>query len=370
MNVYLTYNDKYNGIYQSQVIDVLKNYKISGVEFNLICFSSIRGFLSERKKIKSNYNLALVVPMIPKLKNWKVHIRLVKFLLRNADLVICRGIFATNLALNNKNSVKIIYDGRGAIYAEQFEYGVYNNTGLENEIFNLEKKAVLNSHYRISVSSKLVNYWQNVYNLKSDNYVVIPSSSRKKIKLNNIKRSDLQIDQDDILVVFSGSLSNWHSFPTMLSHFEFFLKQNNHVKILILSKKNNQITSLVNKYPKRIIQRWVNPEKVLDMLFIADYGYVYRESSVTNQVASPVKVAEYLSCGLKVLISENLGDYSSMIKENDLGRIIKDDFELEKVSLSKKYDIIKFSTNNLSLQSAHITNLYMGLINENLPTYK
>ena len=103
---------------------------------------------------------------------------------------------------------------------------------------------------------------------------------------------------------------------------------------------------------------------------IADYGYVFREQSVTNQVASPVKVAEYLSCGLKVLISENLGDYSSMIKENDLGRIIDDDFELEKVSLSKKYDIVKFSTNNLSLQSAHITNLYMRLVNENLPTYK
>ena len=65
---------------------------------------------------------------------------------------------------------------------------------------------------------------------------------------------------------------------------------------------------------------------------------MYRESSVTNQVASPVKIAEYLSCGLKIIISKNLGDYSEMIEKYNLGYIIKNDnsINLEKVNATEK----------------------------------
>ena len=279
-----------------------------------------------------------------------------------------RGIFSTNLALISKRKkCKIIYDGRGAINAEQIEYGVYDKTGLENKIFELEKSAVLNSDYRISVSTKLVNYWQKEYNFKSDNYVVIPSSSNNAIKLFNLKRSDFQIQEDDILVVFSGSLSRWHSFSTMLVHFESFLEINSDVKILILSKKNNQITTLINMYPKRVINKWVSPEKVSDLLILGDYGYVYRESSITNQVASPVKIAEYLSCGLKILISNDLGDYSKIVEENDLGNIIdnKFDFKLNKVNSVEKAKIQTFFNNNLSLNSENISNSYLKLLDFN-----
>lgn len=367
MNIFLTYNEKFNGIFQSQVIEVLKNYKISGIEFKLICFLSLRGFFSERKKIKSQFRLAFVFPMFPKLKNWKIHTRLVAFLLKDADLVICRGIFTTNLALRTNSSVKIIYDGRGAINAEQIEYGVYNNTGIENKIYHLEKRAILNTDYRISVSTKLVNYWRKEYNFKSDNYVVIPSTSNHEIKFFNAKHIDFQIKEDDILVVFSGSLSKWHSFPTMLAHFESFLEKNSHVKILILSKKNNQIKALINKHPNRIINKWVSPDKVFDFLVLADYGYVYREDSVTNRVASPVKIAEYLSCGLKIIISENLGDYSEMVEKYNLGHIIKNDntIYLEKVNAIEKEKIISFYRSNLALFSKKISQRYLNLINEN-----
>ena len=137
--------------------------------------------------------------------------------------------------------------------------------------------------------------------------------------------------------MFSGSQSKWHSFPTMLAYSNLFWK-NSHVKILILSKTNNQIKALINKHPNRIINKWVSPDKVFDFLILADYGYVYRKDSVTNRVAFPVKIAEYLSCGLKTIISENLGDYSEMVEKYNLGHIIKNDntIYLEKVNTIEK----------------------------------
>ena len=71
----------------------------------------------------------------------------------------------------------------------------------------------------------------------------------------------------------------------------------------------------------------------------ADYGYVYRNQTETNKVASPVKIAEYLSCGLKLLISNSLGDYSNLTTSNNLGfNLDSNDFnfsDIQKVSIGQ-----------------------------------
>jgi glycosyltransferase involved in cell wall biosynthesis len=281
---------------------------------------------------------------------------------------LCRGIFSANLALISKRKkCKIIYDGRGAINAEQIEYGVYNNTGLENKIYNLEKRAVLETDYRISVSNKLLNYWYREFNYKSKDHVVIPSSCSNNYNNKVLDREDLNISENSILVVFSGSISKWHSYSKMISDFTKILNKNPRVNLLFLSKLNSHIATIKNKFPERVFVFWVDPKDVFSYLNIADYGYVVREDSITNQVSSPVKIAEYLSCGLKVLISKNIGDYSEMIEKNDLGYIIENynTIYLEKVNISEKEKIISFFRSNLALYSDKISQRYLNLINEN-----
>ncbi len=81
----------------------------------------------------------------------------------------------------------------------------------------------------------------------------------------------------------------------------------------------------MTQYPSQVKALWVDHKEVIDYLFMSDYGLLIREQSVTNKVASPVKFAEYLSCGLPVLISENLGDYTSFVKANGCGQVIVSD---------------------------------------------
>ena len=364
---YLTFNDFFSGIYISQVLDVLNLYQKNNINIRLISFVSIRFYFSEKRKIKKYYNRTLVIPIFFRLKYWSFSRFILFFLLYKSKIVFCRGIFSANLALISKRKkCKIIYDGRGAIYAEQNEYGVYNNTGLENKIYTLEKRAVLNTDYRISVSTKLLKYWQKEYGYNTNNHLVIPSCSSKKLTFKN-NSEDIRFSKKDIIVVFSGSTSKWHSFPIMISHFETFLEKNKNVKVLILSKSNSLVSDLQSRYLNRVIVKWVPPENIPPLLSLADYGYVFREQSVTNQVASPVKVAEYLSCGLKVLISKNLGDYSEIIEKNDLGLVIHDNnsYQLEKVNISEKGKIINFYNTNFALYSNKISQCYLKLINEN-----
>ena len=105
MKTFITFNDNYDGIYKTQVIDVLKMYQSEGIKFKLISFISLKGFFKQKKQILENYPNTLILPMIPKIKNWHLNRFILKFFLKRADWIIARGIFATNLALLSKKKV-------------------------------------------------------------------------------------------------------------------------------------------------------------------------------------------------------------------------------------------------------------------------
>ena len=370
MKTFITFNDNYDGIYKTQVIDVLKMYQSEGIKFKLISFISVKDFFKQKKQILENYPNALILPMIPKMKNWHLNRFILIFFLKRADLIIARGIFATNLALlSKKKSAKVIYNGRGAIYSEQLEYGVYNGTSIEEDIFQLEKKAVLFSYNRISISESLINYWKKNFDYKDTFHEVIPCCTSF---FSNTKKM-LFKQNSEIKIIFSGSSAKWQSYEIMCKHFSNFLSLNANLSIIILSKNRKVFSNIIERYPNRIKVMWINHNDVKDVLLTADYGYVYRDKTETNLVASPVKIAEYLSCGLKLLISDSLGDYFKISILNNLGINLDDkkfNFSgLKKVSISEKNRISKFAQKNLSLESKVIRQKYLSVIDENSSSY-
>ncbi len=60
------------------------------------------------------------------------------------------------------------------------------------------------------------------------------------------------------------------------------------------------------------------------LLAAADLGVLLRRRDPVNAVASPTKLAEYLACGLPVLVSEGVGDSSDLVREGQVGEILRD----------------------------------------------
>jgi len=364
MNYYFTFNDSYSGVYHSQVIDVVKLYKSNGVDVKLIAFVSLQNFKSDKKEIKKYLPDAIVFPAVPKLKNWRINKFSLKYLVKSDSVVICRGVFATNIALLQKERFKkIIYDGRGAIKAEQEEYGVYNGTGVEKDILYLEKKAVLESDFRISVSSKLIEYWQKMYRYNSNNHYIIPCSLGDNFINEKIKKDYTLIPglkEGDTLLIYSGSLAGWQTLDNLEEILTEFLK-NEKIKVLFLSKEHEIIRILAKKYPNRIFRKWLSPINVTKYLILGDYGLLLRKDNWTNRVASPVKFAEYLSVGLKVFISEHIGDFSEIVEDNNLGYIFgKSELSISKIDIKEKEKIRNFAICNFSKSA--VLNDYLKVI--------
>lgn len=337
--IYLTVNDLPGGIYTSQVI---KKIPYLEKKYNepvfLIAFIPLRLFFISKKKFPKVQFPLLILPMIPSLHLWRWNgIFLLPFLIFSRHRTIMgRGVLATGLALLLKRIRlvnKVIHDSRGAFFAELDEYGIIKNEKLKREFYELEKKCVLESDVNYAVSYSLVHYWKNTFGYSKNNFSIIPCAVSDEYVQSFTEeevmecRKILGFSDDDVVVVFSAGKGEWQSFDWFYDFFKNQMKKKLNLKLLILTENNLYIKKLNEGFGNRVIQKFVKPNEVRKHLLSADYGWLVRHSSVTNKVASPVKFAEYLSCGLKVLISPELGDFSEFVRNHQAGTIISSDTE-------------------------------------------
>ena len=374
--IYLSFGDVYSGVYQSQVIEVCEYLtQLSGKPTRLIAFVPYSVRKEQKTIISSKYSCSWVFPMFPAHLHWYIYLvpMLAMFLLFiPSKLIVCRGPIAGAIGLRLRKIgivKKSVFDGRGAQSEEWKEYSVGGEQKIKGKIYSLEKKSVLNSDYRIGVSKMLVQYWRDEFGYNQKSQVVIPctlsNSFLKEENCNSVEiRSKYGFSEEDIILVYSGSAAGWQSFQLLNKWFEEILLNNSNVKILFLSKKQAvEQLSIYTKYHDRIVVDWLKPEDVYSVLNACDYGVLYREDSVTNRVASPTKFAEYLAAGLKVLISERVGDYSALVSENEIGEIIQKETacSLVKLDAGDKKVLHNFAIQNFTKSSYEME--YLKLIN-------
>lgn len=323
---YLTFNDAPSGIYAGQVIDVCRYWQEAlGMQVTLVAFISLRGFFENKKKIRSAFPGAVVIPMVPRARNWRLNRFALKRIVRriNPSVIVARGPFAAVLAMQFREKRKICFDGRGAYTAELKEYNVVPDEKVKNEIFSLEKKAVLESDFRLAVSQALVNYWKKEFNYSSAAHVVVPCTLNRSAfrSADNFaaKRKALGYEPEDIVIVYSGSGAGWQSLQALDEALLPWFEQNGRLKLLLLLKNVPENLQLKTNFSSRVKNTWLRPEEVQEYTSACDYGWLVREQSVTNAVASPVKFAEYLAAGLRVIISPGLGDYSEFVRVHSAG---------------------------------------------------
>jgi hypothetical protein len=358
--IYLTFNDTYSGIYQGQVIDVIDylNYEFN-LDIQLIAFVPRSMLDDEKAKILEKCPNAMVFPISFGLSRWKwMRFKLKKTANKNQSC-IARGPMACELALNHFD--KVVYDGRAAVKSEIEEYDVTGgNLKINADLIQAEQNAVLHSDFRIAVSNRLVQFWKDEFGYAASNHVVIPCT------ISNADRLVVKEDSNPVTIIYSGGTGPWQSFDLVVDLLSKYLKKQVEHKVVFMTKENPSISKLMELFPGRVERKWLNHEDVFKVLTECDYGILIRDQKMTNQVASPVKFAEYLNAGLKVLISEKIGDYSELAKTENLGIAI-DNLSiprLDKVSNTEKERISRFAKDHFLKSSELIKGRYQKLINE------
>lgn len=326
--LYLTYNDQPSGVYWSQVTDVVAHLNtLGGPRVKLVALVSGRGFFATRRTIKAHAPTAWVLPMVPTMKRWRSNLPIVAWVCRllKPTGILCRGPFAAAMALHlrERGLVKrVCFDGRGAYAAEWEEYRIINDDALIAQVRPLENEAVNTSDFRISVSNALVAHWRERYQYPGSAHVVIPCTLGKDV---------LPVPPAPerpgagVRLVYSGSTAGWQSFHLLQGLLTQVLDRQPDAEVLFLSRPDAHTAALARDYPGRVEVRWLDHARVHEALGACDLGIMVREHTLTNQVASPTKFAEYLSSGLRILTNPGLGDFSELVQREGLGVVVEGD---------------------------------------------
>jgi glycosyltransferase involved in cell wall biosynthesis len=72
-------------------------------------------------------------------------------------------------------------------------------------------------------------------------------------------------------------------------------------------------------------------ERVPALLNASDLGFLLLRASPNIETSSPAKFAEYLNCGVPVIITGGVGDFSSLVHNRKLGEVLKESIVSDKL---------------------------------------
>ena len=315
-------------VYNSQVVSLLnnfvQNYKISEIVLIIgVQNKSERKLLThidERIKIKyyqhypqypviQNKTIASISRALSSMNNineYVIHVR---------NDILAFYVYKSLLSIGAKTN-KLIVDIRGAGLEQFMEYSNKNifikklKISQREKVFKTLKKIQHISVVSESLKSYVINKVGETNSKIHVNSCIANTnfyfSKTRKEKIRDI----LNINNDETLIVLStGGNNAW---------------QNTENSINILSKLNCKILNLskveVNK--PNVINIFVPYEEMPKYLCAADLALIWREKSITNKVASPVKFSEYIACGLPVITNNSIDLVSDFLLKNNTGLII------------------------------------------------
>jgi len=134
----------------------------------------------------------------------------------------------------------------------------------------------------------------------------------------------------DFVLTYAGSLSAWNCPEAILDTFRRFRAIDPRTRLLVLTGDLPTAQRTFGGEPG-VILRAVPHKEIQDYLAVADLGLLLRERNSVNRVASPVKFAEYLVCGLPVLISPGVGDFTDLVGAEQVGYVLEPELSLARV---------------------------------------
>jgi glycosyltransferase involved in cell wall biosynthesis len=135
----------------------------------------------------------------------------------------------------------------------------------------------------------------------------------------------------DLVLAYAGSLSAWNRPETILAVFRTFREIHPATRLLLLTGDLAKARAVFGG-ESGVLIRSVPHDTIQDYLALADLGLLVRDRCSVNRVASPVKFAEYLACGLPVLVSPGVGDCPDIVRRERVGYVLDASVRLAQIA--------------------------------------
>lgn len=354
--LYISYDGMTDPLGQSQVLPYLKGLSDKGHKITLLTFEKPERYFQQKKTIeqlvsnaginwiplKYTANPPIISAIIDYRKMVRKAIELHKQL--NFDITHCRGYLPAmaGAVLQKKFKTKLLFDMRGFWADERAEGGIWPR---KNPVYNLiykyfkaqEEKLLQNSDAVISLTRAGKNIIQTKpYMLgMNDNITVIPCCADfdhftpDNVNANRVfaLRKELNIDTNDIVLSYLGSIGTWYMLPEMLRFFKVLLQMHSEAKMLFITRDDEQVIRAEalrqNIDANHIICRGATRNDIPNLLSLSTFSVFFIKPVFSKQASSPTKLAEILGMGIPVIANAGVGDVDALFERHFPDQLVR-----------------------------------------------
>lgn len=339
-----------NKVIHSQVAGNLKALKETGLEVNLLAWCGAGHAMRNRAayhQARADLERILGQPV-----NWRLTMdripRLDKLLKASELTARLREAAGSPLVLQTRSvdigllmaslrrqsgHVRFVHEMRGDPHAELGYLAGRDSPDLALRLERLDnslRQIFSAADLVLCVSHVLADRLAGRYGLSRDLMHVQPcTADEQRFVLNPAarreKRALLGLRDADHLLVYSGSLSKgWDQPEAVLAFLAASLYEQPDLHALLLSPDGAVARRMIAELPSgRVHHRALSHLEIQDWLCAGDSALLLREAHALNEVASPTKAAEYMLCGLPLLLSAGVGDYSNWVEREGAGLVLQ-----------------------------------------------
>lgn len=228
-----------------------------------------------------------------------------------SDFVVCSDLYQVILVfIMNLGKPNIIFWVQGSAPHESF---------LKHQSFIkffilwvLEYLALIISSAHIYVSPYMKEFYQKKPLINKKN-MVLPCFSDLK--------QNPKIERNPNNYCYIGGMSKWQNFDKIINIMNLIVEKKSKAKFSIATNDlllcEQKIKNLGSDNLKKVtsIVSLSSKQEIEDFLSEASYGFLIRDDIIVNNVASPIKLAEYFSCGVNVISTKGITSYIDLISE-------------------------------------------------------
>ncbi len=244
------------------------------------------------------------------------------------------GLIARKLSWHKP---KLLFDVRGFFPEEYTDAGVWKENGLIFKVAKfIENWLRRESDGFIVLTEKAREIWfpeskETGVDTRGRPVEVIPccvdlkrfesanNSSRKQM------REELNIENRNV-IVYLGSFGGFYMTQETADFFGAAKKRDpNSFALILTQSKPEMIKPLLEIYgysEKDFFIQSVSPGEVPKYLSAADLAVSFIKPCYSKLSSSPTKNAEYLACGLPIVVNSGVGDVTELIEENGIGTVL------------------------------------------------
>ncbi len=351
--LFISYNGMLDPLGQSQVLPYLRELAKRGVRFTLLSFERPPAFSPAGRTQCETLQRELAAdgirwqwvryhqtPSLPAtaydvLMGIRVAGKLV--LEQQIEMVHARSHIPATIALSLKKrfGTKLIFDVRGLLAEEYADAGHWQEGSTAYRITKrMERRAFAATDGLVTLTEKiwpLIRDWPGLSGREVIHEVIPCCTNLELFKFNEESRARLRAElgiEDQFAVIYSGSIDGWYLTEKMADFFAYLVRKRPDAHFLWLTpSRHERIHELmaaraVDSHSYTV--RSAKPDEVPSYLSAADAGIAFIKSCFSKLASSPTKYAEYLACGLPLVVNRGIGDSDSLITEEDAGVLVRE----------------------------------------------